>query len=428
MARVNQINEVPLGKLKRYEQNAKLHSDDQVRQIADSITEFGFLSPCLIDEDYNLIAGHGRLSAAELLGLETVPCVFVEGLTEAQRKAYILADNRLTELGEWDMDILSEELEALQEMDFDISLTGFDFDFGGEAEEVKIEEDNYDTDPEEVESRSKPGDIWKLGEHRLMCGDSTSITDLEKLLDGTAVDCVCTDPPYNMAYEGAGGTSQSQRKQNRIMNDNMSDAEFDQFMRDVYTTMYAGMKDGASAYVFYKELGKGVFLTALQESGLNFKQELIWVKNQIVLGGAKYQNKYEPCIFACKGKTIGAWYGERKQRSVIEDIDYMSEEELRTAVKELTELEPCDIIRERKQLVSPLHPTMKPIRLLAKLLANSTKEGDSVLDLFGGSGSTLIACEQMKRKCYMMELDTKYVDTIIDRWEQFTGLEAVRVK
>lgn len=286
-----------------------------------------------------------------------------------------------------------------------------------------ITEDNFDpTLPDEP--KSKHGDIYQLGRHRLMCGDSTSIDDVEALSCGNAIDLVVTDPPYNMGYEGAGNTRD--RKNKRILNDKMPEEDFRHFLRSVYCNYFSCMADGASIYVFYKELGTGVFITAMNESGLTYKQELIWVKNQIVLGGSKYQSMYEPFLMGCKGK-ISIWNGKRKQRSVIESIDLMDEKTLRTTIREILDGETTDVIRENKNLINDLHPTMKPIRLLARLIFNSSNPGQNVMDLFGGSGSTLIAAEQTGRNAYIMELDPKYVDVIIDRWEQFTGKKAVLV-
>lgn len=234
---------------------------------------------------------------------------------------------------------------------------------------------------------------------------------------------VCTDPPYNMGYEGAGNTKD--RKAKRILNDKMPEDKFDEFLQSVYESYYIVMKDGASIYAFYKELGSGVFMRKMRDAGLTYKQELVWVKNQLVLGGSKYQSMYEPCVMGCKGKSIKKWNGGRKQRSVIESIDFMNEDELRAEIKNLlAEQDDIDVIRERKQLVNDLHPTMKPIRLLAKLIRNSSDAGDVVVDFFGGSGSTLIACEQLVRKCRTMELDPHYCDVIIQRWENLTGLKA----
>ncbi|MCQ2308188.1 MAG: DNA modification methylase [Bacteroidales bacterium] len=385
--------------------------------------EFGFKVPIVIDRDNVIVCGHTRFKAAMQLGLESVPCLIADDLTEEQIKAFRLADNKTGEIAEWDFDLLISELE-----DLDIDMGAFGFE---EIEEPKeVEEDNFDVNEalEGIEEpETKPGDVYILGDHRLMCGDSRSIDDLDVLLDGSLADLVVTDPPYNMGYEGAGNTPDHKRKKNKILNDKMSDTDFEQFLTDVYITMFAGMKDGASCYVFYKELGKGVFITAMEKGGITFKQELIWVKNQIVLGGSKYQSMYEPCLFGCKGKSIANWYVGRKERSVIESIDDMNEIELRDALRELLQDVEGDVVRERKTLKNDLHPTMKPIRLLARFIRNSSAAGDVVLDLFGGSGSTLIACEQMNRKCRMMELDPKYCDVIVKRWEEMTGRKAVRV-
>ena len=242
-------------------------------------------------------------------------------------------------------------------------------------------------------------------------------------MDGAQADLVVTDPPYNMAYEGAGNTKD--RKSKRILNDKMSEEDFEKFLHDVYVSYFMMMKDGASIYVFYKELGSGVFMRAMRDAGLTYKQELIWVKNQLVLGGSKYQSMYEPCLLGCKGKSIKIWNGKRKQRSVIENVDLMDAVQLKNALLEILHETETDIIRENKPLKNDLHPTMKPIKLLAKLIQNSSNKGDVVLDLFWGSGSTLIACEQLGRSCYTSELDPRYVDVIIQRYESFTGKKAV---
>lgn len=226
-----------------------------------------------------------------------------------------------------------------------------------------------------------------------------------------------------MGYEGAGGTKD--RKSKRIKNDKMKKDDFHRFLLSVFYAMSHAMKDGAAFYCFYKELGEGVFLSSLNEAGLHFKQIVVWVKNQLVISGSDYQNMYEPCIYGCKGKNVSVWNGKRKQRSVIESVDFMTDEDLRKAIRELTEEVQTDIIRENKPLVNDLHPTMKPIRLLARLIENSSNRDGVILDLFGGSGSTMIACEQLNRSCFMMELDERFVDVIINRWEQFTGRKAV---
>lgn len=420
MGEIKQVERVAVDKLIPYINNAKVHSEDQITRIASSIREFGFLSPVLIDREYNIIAGHGRVMAARKLSMTEVPCVFVEGLTDAQRKAYILADNRLGELAEWDMDLVKLELEELELANFDIDLTGFDInEFLKPGEVVEVDVPDLPDEP-----KAKAGDIYELGgKHRLICGDATLLSDVMKLTQGLDVDLVVTDPPYNMAYEGAGNTRDRQSK--RIMNDKMSAEDFRRFLTDVYTNYYTVMKDGASIYVFYKELGEGIFITTMRDGGLTYKQELIWVKNQLVLGGSKYQSMYEPFLMGCKGKSIKIWNGKRKQRSVIEHIDLMSEDELRSALLSILHEEETDIIRENKPLKNDVHPTMKPIKLLARLIQNSSNKGDIVLDLFGGSGSTLMACEQLDRICYTSELDPRYVDVIIERYESFTGKKAV---
>lgn len=416
------IEYLPKEDLKPYEKNAKLHPAEQIEQIKNSIREFGFNDPIAIWHENEIIEGHGRLLAAlDMPEIETVPVIRLDDLTDEQRRAYMLAHNKLTMNTDFDFDLLSAELSAITNID--MSDFGFDsFDEDEDDEPIEIVEDEV---PEEVENRCVLGDIWQLGDHRLLCGDSTSIDQVERLMDGSAADLVVTDPPYNMGYEGAGNSKD--RASKRILNDNMSDEKFKEFIDDVYTCYWTFMKDGASIYVFYKELGGGVFITEMSASGLTFKQELIWVKNQLVLGGSKYQSMYEPCLMGCKGKSIKKWNGGRKQHSVIEMIDFMDEDELRAVIKDLLADEEPDIIRERKNLVNDLHPTMKPIRLLAKFIENSSDRDDIVMDLFGGSGSTLIACEQLRRRCYMAELDPHYCDVIIQRWENFTGETAVRL-
>jgi site-specific DNA-methyltransferase (adenine-specific) len=320
-------------------------------------------------------------------------------------------------MSDWDFEMLESELSDIT----DIDMTDFGFSLDEEEEEKEIVEDTPPEPP--VEPKSEYGQIYQLGRHRLMCGDSTKMDDVNKLLDGKKVDCVVTDPPYNMGYEGAGNSKDRESK--RIMNDKMPEADFKKFLLSVYKCYLNSMKDGASIYVFYKELGSGVFMQAMRESGLTYKQELIWVKSQLVLGGSKYQSMYEPFLMGCKGKSIKVWNGGRTQRSVIESIDLMNEDELRETIKELLASEEPDVIREKKQLHNDLHPTMKPVKLIAKLIQNSSDKEHIVMDLFGGSGTTLIAAEQTNRTAYLMELDSKYVDVIIERYENFTGEKAV---
>lgn len=421
-----QIHEILLEDLREYENNPR-NNDGAVQAVADSIKQFGFKVPIVIDSDNIIVAGHTRLKAARLLGLETVPCIIADDLTPEQVKAFRLADNKTGELAEWDLPALEIELAELSEMSLDFDMSDFGFDLSENEEPQEIVEDDVPEVDEENEPICKLGDIWQLGKHRLLCGDCTDVSAVERLMNNELADMVLTDPPYNMGYMGAGNKDKSKYKHDKILNDKMSDDDFERFLTDVYSNLFIAMKDGASFYVFYKELGKGVFITALEKGGLTFKQELVWVKNQIVLGGSKYQNMYEPCLYGCKGERIENWYAGRRERSVIESIDLMNEFELRSTIIELLGTLETDVVRENKTLKNDLHPTMKPLKLLGRFINNSSAKEDIILDLFGGSGSTLIACEQTGRRCYTMELDPKYCDVIIKRWEQFTGETAVKI-
>ena len=408
--------------LKPYENNPRIN-DKAVDAVAASIKEFGFKVPIIVDKDGVIVAGHTRLKAAEKLGLDEVPVIVADDLTPEQVKAFRLADNKVGEIAEWDFEKLEEELKGLN-----INMSQFGFDIAEDVSGGEVIQDDFDVDKaiEEIdEPTAKRGQIWTLGDHRLMCGDCTNKDEVSKLMQGNFADMVITDPLYNMAYEGAGGTSDAKRKTNRIMNDKMSSGDFEKFLAGFYASLYDTIKEQGTFYVFYKELGEGVFISELKKSGLNFKQELVWVKNQLVLGGQKYQNMYEPILFGYKGKTPATWNGKRNQTSVIEDINLMNEIELREAFRELIDTLDTDVVRERKPLKNDLHPTMKPIKLLARFIRNSSDTSDIVLDFFGGSGSTLIACEQLNRKCYTMELDPKYCDVIVKRWEQLTGNKAI---
>lgn len=415
------LERISIGSLKPNPDNARTHSRHQVEQLRRSLREFGAVAPILVDGDNNVIAGHGRLMAAQAEGWQDFPCVRIEHLTPAQLRAYALADNRLAEMADWDMALVSAELTALEAAGFDVSLTGFrreDVVLGASPDVV---EDDFEDAAESGGPASRSGTVWGLGEHLLACGDGTSAECAGRLMGSERAACVVTDPPYNMRYEGAG---RGRRKP--ILNDNMPDDAFRVFLTAAFAAAEGVLVDGGALYAFYKELGSGVFLSSLAAAGLTFRQELVWVKNQPVLGGARYQNMYEPCIFATKGGGYAVWNGGRRERSALEHIDLMNEEELRTALRQLLDQEAADVLREPKPRRSDLHPTMKPVRLLARLIRNSTNEGDIVFDPFGGSGSTLIACEQLGRRCRMVELDPAYCDVIVRRWETFTGRKAVR--
>ena len=386
---------VDIDKLVPYARNARTHSAEQIKQIQASIREFGFVNPVLIDGKFNIIAGHGRILAAKAEGIDKVPCVFVEYLTDAQKKAYMLADNKLALNAGWDMEMLKIEIEELQGLDFDLSLTGFD---GLEIDLMFKEDDEALEDDFDVEANlpeepiTKLGDVWLLGKHRLACGDSTSSGAFTKLMNGQQADLVLTDPPYNVDYEGA------TKDKLKIQNDKMQDKQFLQFLTDAFTRMYEHSKKGAAIYVFHADSEGYNFRTAFKQAGYSLRQCLIWVKNSLVMGRQDYQWQHEPILYGWKDGASHVWYADRKQTTLVE------------------------FDRPQK---SAEHPTMKPVGLCGYFIANSSKEGDIVLDPFGGSGSTLIACEQTGRTCYIVELDEKYCDVIVKRYETFTGEKGV---
>lgn len=384
---------VEIEKLIPYKNNARTHSDEQIEKIAKSMKEFGFINPVLVDGNLNVIAGHGRILGAKKLGMKEVPCLFIENLTEEQKRAYIIADNRLAEDAGWDKELLKIELEDLKNMNFDITLTGFeleDFDFS--MEETEVIEDEFDeTVPEEP--TSKKGEIYKLGKHFLMCGDSTDINDVEKLMNGVKADMLLTDPPYNVDYEGGTGLT--------IQNDNMDDETFREFLRVSFFNANSVMKEGAVFYIWHADSEGYNFRGACHDIGWKVRQCLIWCKNTLVMGRQDYHWKHEPCLYGWKEGASHLWASDRKQTTVLE-FDRPS--------------------------VSKEHPTMKPVGLFDYLIKNNTKKDDIVLDLFAGSGTSIIACEQNGRIAYSMELDPKYVDVIISRWEKLTGQQAERIE
>ena len=386
-----------IGTIRPYEKNPR-KNDDAVQYVANSIKEFGFKVPIVIDSDGVIVAGHTRYKAAKRLGIEEVPCIVADDLTKEQIKAYRLADNKVAEKAEWDLEFLSEELDDL--FDFDMDRFGFDFEI--EEEEATVEEDDFDATPPE-EPYVKVGDVYQLGRHRLMCGDSTKIDDVAKLMGGELVDMMVTDPPYNVAL-GMGGSVDEARKRHRrtdglvIMNDSMEDGEFYKFLYDFYVCAYSVMKPGATFYIWHADNEGLNFRLALKDAGFQLRQTLIWNKNTITLGRQDYQWKHEPCLYGWKDGASHNWYSDRKQSTVID---------------------------MNKPSKSELHPTMKPVELFDYQIKNSSQKGDSVLDLFGGSGTTLMACEQNGRRSFTMEFDPKYAQVIIERWEQFTGDKAV---
>ena len=381
---------VPIGKLVPYVNNARTHSKEQITKLRSSLREFGFVNPVIIDREFNVIAGHGRILAAKEENIEQVPCVFVDHLTEAQKKAYILADNRFALDAGWDEDMLRVEMEALQGMDFDISLTGFD-----EAEiadllsldDGEAQEDDFDEDAAlQAEPFVKTGDLWLLGKHRLLCADSTKPEDVKILMDGKKANVCITDPPYACNYTGGTGM--------KIMNDNLKGEEFYQFLLSAFKNAYENLADGAAIYIFHSDAEKVNFYNAIVAAGFHYSTTCIWVKQSLVLGRFDYQMRHEPVIYAFKDTVKHKFYGDRKQTTVWE-FDRPSK--------------------------SKLHPTTKPLPLVAYPMKNSSLVNSIVLDLFGGSGSTLMAAEQMDRTAYLMELDPVYASAIVRRFVAYRG-------
>ena len=405
-------------------------NDGAVDKVASSIKNFGFKNPIIIDKDNEIIAGHTRLKAARKLGLEEVPTIKVEDLTDNQIKAFRIADNKTAEFAEWDMELLEIEMEDLGDM-----FTGFSDD---ELDDImgidkEVEEDDFDEEPPD-EAISKRGDIWQLGRHRLLCGDSTSEKDMEKLMNGALADLTVTDPPYNVDYSAKNEYLNKVDKGNRVQiaieNDAKSESEFIDFLEKAFYNMKSALKPGGVFYIWHAK--RLAFSKALERVGLEERQDLIWIKNNMVIGRQDYQWKHEACLYGWKEGAGHYFIDDFTNTTVIEDnpnINAMNKEELKEYAKELRKVIDAGstIIREDKPSVSDLHPTMKPLKLIGFSIKNSSKKGEIVLDQFGGSGSTLMACEQLDRICYMMEFDPKYVDVIINRWEQYTGQKAVLI-
>ena len=397
-----------------YSNNAKEHPKEQIEQIKKSIQDYGNNDPIAIDKDNVIIEGHGRFIALKELGYKEVEVIKLGHLTDEQQKAYRLIHNKLTMNSDFNLEMLESELATLQS--FDMQEFGFDLlpDFMEDLADV----DDFDIDDaiEEIEEPlTKQGDLWQLGNHRLYCGDSTA--DISKLMNGKKADLLLTDPPYNVNVSNAEGKT--------IQNDNMSDLQFYEFLKDVMVTADMNLKEGGAFYIWHAETTGLTFRKACEYVKWEVKQCLIWVKNSITLGRQDYQWKHEPCLYGWKSGAGHYFVKNRKQQTVIDnsvDLDLLTAEELREYIKELQE--PSTIIYEDKPLKNSEHPTMKPVRLMKKQIKNSTKKGQLVLDLFGGSGSTLLACEELDRVCYANEIDPKYCDVIIKRWEQLTNQKA----
>jgi len=392
------IKQIPITDVVPYDKNPR-NNDGAVESTANSIKEFGWQQPIVVDKNNIVIVGHTRLKAAEKLKLDTVPVLVADNLSEEQVKAYRLADNKTGELADWDMALLNEELEGIAELDMD----DFGFELAEDSEEVV--DDDFDVEVPD-DPTSKLGQIYQLGNHRLMVGDSTDTKQVEALMGGQQADLLVTDPPYNVAL-GMGGSVDEARKRHRrtdglvIMNDKMEDSKFREFLVSVYKAAKNNMKAGASFYIWHADSERFNFEGAAKDVGWQVRETLIWNKNSITLGRQDYQWKHEPCLYGWNEGGSHAWYSDRKQSTVL-NFD--------------------------RPTSSKLHPTMKPVPLFDYQIKNSSKQGDLVLDLFGGSGTTMIACEQNGRHAYLMELDPKYADVIITRWEEFTGKKAELVQ
>lgn len=410
------VIELEIGLIKPYENNAKMHPDSQIDNVATSIKKYGWQQPIVVDKNYTIIIGHCRHLAAQKLGLTTVPVVVADNLDDKQVKALRLVDNKSNESG-WDLDLLKAEIPTLD-------LEDFDFDWGIPEEEPEVHDDeDFDVDVAmPVEPISKAGDIYELGDHRLMCGDSTNKNDVEKLMAGELADLLFTDPPYNVNVSNSEGMT--------IENDNLSNDDFVNLLNGAFNNAFTFMRHGASFYCWYADSEDLNFRTCITAAGLTIKQCLIWVKNGFNFGRQDYKWQHEPCLFGWKEGAAHYFVEEFNHSTVIDDtknIDKLSKDELKATLKSILDGYASSVIHADKPRKNDLHPTMKNMSMCGGMISHSTRKGNIVLDLFGGSGTTLIACEQLGRRCRMMEYDPIYCDVIIKRWETLTGKKARKV-
>lgn len=425
------VERIRLAELTPDPDNAKDHPAWQVEQIKASIEQFGNLDPIGVWGPQNLIVeGHGRYEALKELGYQEAEVIRLDQLTDEERRAYALAHNQTTMTSGFDPDLLKLNLDAIKGID----MTQFGFVGLETLEEIDVVEDEI---PEEPETRAKAGDLWQLGNHRLYCGDSTKAESLEKLMGGVHADMLLTDPPYNVAYgqkiDAPATIARHRRKDGLVIeNDNMEETRFYAFLLQAFKTALDNMRAGASFYIWHADSHGLTFRQALEDAGATLRQNLIWAKTSFTFGLADYQWKHEPCLYGWKDGQAHYFAPTRKESTVIEDWvnpNKMTKAELIDFVQKMQEAKeiPSTVIHEPKPITADLHPTMKPIKLMARLIRNSSKPGEAVLDPFGGSGSTLIACEQLNRRCYTCELDPHYADVIIERWERLTGKKAVLI-
>ena len=391
MITTTQMQLVDINKLIPYVNNARTHSPEQITKLRSSLREFGFINPVLIDREFNVLAGHGRIAAAKEEGIKEVPCVFVEHLSEAQKKAYILADNRMSLDAGWDDELLKVEMASLQEMGFDVGMTGFDeselADLFADDNNTSAKDDDFDlTAALEKAAFVQRGDIWTVGRHRLMCGDATSAEDVAALMSGTKANLILTDPPYGVSFRSSSGLT--------IQNDSMKNEEFYNFLLSAFQCMVEYLESGGAAYVFHADTEGLNFRRAFVDAGLHLAGCCIWVKDSLVLGRSDYQWQHEPVLYGFLQNGKHKWYSDRKQTTI------------------------WNFAKPKRNAD---HPTSKPLDLLSYPIGNSTQENAVVIDTFGGSGSTLMACEKMNRICCTMELDEKYASVILRRYVEDTG-------
>lgn len=372
-----------INEIKMYENNPR-NNDSAVEYVANSIKEFGFKVPIVLDKNNVIVEGHTRYKASKLLNITEIPCIIADDLSDEQVKAFRLIDNKAAELASWDIDLLNLELENIKDIDMEL----FNFEISNILDNVV--DDEYEVELPE-EPKTKSGNIYKLGNHYLMCGDSTNADDVKRLINNQLADLIVTDPPYNVNYEGKTGDNL------KIMNDNMENNQFYSFLESAFINLYESIKDGGSIYVFHADTEGLNFRKAMMSSGFKLAECLVWVKNAFVMGRQDYHWKHEPVLYGWKPGASHYFINDRSQSTVLEFDKPIRNEE---------------------------HPTMKPIDLIAYLINNSSNKDEIVLDLFGGSGTTMIACEQTNRKAFIMELDPRYCDVIVDRWEKFTNQKA----
>ncbi len=392
---VLEVNQIDIESLQPYANNPRKLSDKAITKVANSIKEFGFRQPIVVDEKNIIVVGHTRYQAARKLGLDKVPVTQIKGLTPEQVNAYRIADNKTNEYADWDDDLLALELKELEHKDFDLDLTGYE---KSEIDKILFEEKQGLVDDDEIpeppeEPISQKGDIWILGNNKLLCGDSTDQIAIQGFFGEVQADLYLTDPPYNVDYVG------KTKDALKIQNDKQTDDKFIEFLSDAFIAADNHLKMGASFYIWHSDSEGLNFRLACINAKWKLRQTLIWEKNSMVMGRQDYQWQHEPCLYGWKEGSSHSWYSDRKQTT---------------------------IIKHDRPTKSKLHPTMKPVSLMEYLINNSTKQGDIVFDSFCGSGSTLIACEKLQRSCYGVELDPKYCDVIVKRWEQWTGQKATK--